>query len=82
MFHENIDNYKIVIDFIYSISFDSKNLHDKGRIIDLGESNYKRAIDFLIQLKDSLFSNLHDSKKIIDIVNFPETWIIVYIFNI
>jgi len=64
---------------IYSISCDSKNNQEKGRIIDIDENNSKKAIHFLIQLKDLLFSNLNDSKKYIDIVNFPETWIMVNI---
>lgn len=62
-----------------SISYDSKNNLNNERIIEFNEINSRKAIDFILDSKENLCSFLHDSKNLIDKVNFPENWIMVFL---
>jgi hypothetical protein len=68
-----------VLEFITSISYGSQNNLDNQRTIELNGTNIKRAFDFILEFRENIFCSLQDSKNLVDKVNFPENWMMVYL---
>lgn len=72
-----MEDYKLIVDFMTSISYSSKSNLESERIVELNDLNIRRTFDFISELRENLISSMNDSKNLIDRVNFPETWVIV-----